>query len=170
MKTYKDLYEAVEAANGTLLFRKGTIRKTESQLHDNEQIFFAGLATFKTNLIGVLVITQHRVFGHAASLGDFYFQEIPINKVRKINYSTIGKKLNIYGDVCTIDSEVVNRSTLKIIAQTINELKSSQSNEKNIEEEKNINVKQLKDLKELLDMGIISSDEFEAKKKQILNL
>ena len=170
MKIYSNMYEAVQASDGTLLFRKGIIKKAESHLFDSERIYFSGLVTFRENLMGVLTITNNRVYGYASVLGDSYYQEIPITDIRNVSFSKLDKSLHINGSLCTIDGIVVSRTSLSTIQDTIHELQNMSINEKPNSVSPRVDIQALKDLKELLDNDIITTDEFEAKKKQILGL
>ena len=174
MKVYPTLEQAVYASSTTLLFRKGLVRKAAECLYQNEKIHYAGICIFNGNITGVLVITDLRVYGFSNIIGTSYYQEIPIDKIRNINYSALGgRSIQIYGETCTISGQMSNPFMLKTIQSTINELRALKMYSGNSPADSSFEagfIKALKDLKELLDSGIITQEEFEAKKKQMLNL
>ena len=102
----------------------------------------------------------------------FDFETIDYNKISSVEYNQgmiFGElKIHTSGNVIKIETTMHNgaRELIKLIKNKINtptQTLTSIAQEKSIPE-------QLKELKELVDMDILTQDEFDAKKKQLLGL
>ena len=113
-----------------------------------------------------LTITNKRVYGNVAWGKKV---EIPINSV------SATELLKLKGISVSSQSEQFKFLTIKNvddIYQVINKLLIDRQNEKDtaIKTLANDEIEQIKKYKDLLDDGIITQEEFEVKKKQLLNL
>lgn len=123
---------------------------------------------------GVLVATNLRIIFYGKKTFGYDMETIDYNKISSVDYSkgmAFGK-LVIFTSGNKIEfqttAEHASRSVMKIIKEHTKQKESESttiinSNEKSIAEE-------LKELKELVDMDIITQEEFDAKKAQILGI
>ncbi len=137
-------------------------------MHDSELL----KKDTKTN--GVLIATDKRViFYGKRMIAGFDIETIDYGKISSVEYSqglVFGEiKIHTSGNVIKFETAMSNGSKqmIQLIKSKINEPSETivvqSTSEKSLSE-------QLKDLKELVDMDILTQDEFDAKKKQLLGL
>jgi len=127
-------------------------------------IVFGVIILVKKPKISTLTVTNKRIIG---SVGIFNKRvDLPINAITSIATSELFQSVSVAtSSGRIIFSFVKNRQEIcEIISKLLNEKNS-------IEDSKtNSNLKDLTELKNLLDAGIITQEEFDKKKKQILDL
>lgn len=147
-------------------------------------MFAASLALSESHgsfgrIFGFLIVTDHRVLYYSSSgPKDWVLDQIPIEAITSIDYSEseISAFLSIYGPstVFHLDGKhILVQRARDIINQVIysNSQKStSTSPDSSSSADTSDVVQSLKAFKELLDSGIITQEEFDAKKKQLLGL
>ena len=151
----------------------------ENQLKKDEVVLFAfvGLYNYKSltehQYNYAIAITEDRIIaGQKRFIGE------NVNTITRRNLNDISKNTGILMGILTIDTykETINIRTTKqeinIIYEGLNNILFKQEY---IQQDKAINYEQspatqLKEFKELLDMKIITQEEFDIKKKDILGL
>ena len=98
-------------------------------------------------------------------------KDIPLNAINAINYTqgAVLGSLSITNGANNFIIENVNKMAARIMAKKIQETQLNVLKVKSTNSS-NTNYDELRKLKSLLDDGIITEDEFTAKKKQILNI
>lgn len=149
----------------------------------------AGIIKLITNIInryaeGVssvceLYLTETQICGVLKTIFGEKELRIPLEKLDNVSLrdSIIdkiigGKKLCILSNSGTVRFPYVQNSEefMKATFEQLEKRKNKANNKTATEPEKNDSVDELKKYKELFDSGIITQEEFEVKKKQILNL
>ena len=131
-------------------------------------VLFAGLGVLLMFLLKpALTVTDKRVYG---KIGTLKKVDLPINQIsaigsgifKSITVSTSSGSIHFWG--------ITNRDdVLNEVSQLLAENQSSSNIQTTIVESSS-NADELKKYKELLDQGIITQEEFDAKKKQLLGL
>lgn len=113
---------------------------------------------------GTLYITNMRII----LLAPKYGFDVMIPKITQLSYRNDGFFIYV-GSKCysVITHDVKN---IKNLIDLINEASQEQETKSTTENKQNDSFAELREYKKLLDEGIITIDEFEAKKKQLLNL
>ncbi len=162
------------------------IRAIKSSLLENEDVLFAARTNLSdshdkvSGLWGVLIVTDLRVlYYYSTSEKDWTLDQIPVDTIESIEFtrSYNTSHLSIYGKSSIFhlnsDRHVLMEKARDLINQMIYD-KSQNSESSESESSASDNMAQaaeaLKSLKELLDSGIITQEEFDAKKKQLLGL
>lgn len=179
--------EAVKG-NGTMLgilACSGMIKKAETMLSNDENVEFAcvynvytepnnenlkvniGLDTKKKNA-GVIVLTNKRIFFLSSILGKTISKQIKIQDIQSVDYKTTLSLATIR--IKGITEMIVIEATKKTAEEMIRKISDLQSNS-NSEKTSLGSISQADELlkfKKLLDEGIITQEEFERKKQQLL--
>ena len=146
---------------------------------------------------GIFVVTDQRVFAMSSFMGKRTFQEILIKDIRNIVSNRLFWDYSVYGNIVTIEVKFYSGKNVISIDNAINEMRRIANTTSNITQpvnnqfqnansavqyarpahtisdtlsEEKTDYNELRELKELFDADIITKEEFEAKKKQILNL
>ncbi len=165
-----------------------SIKEAERQLHNNESVLFAmnanvALSTvsnslntnnlnIKGKLNGVFVITNERVYFSNNSLGTTQYKSIQLSDIQsvddKANFLGLGV-IRIKGitEEFVID---VAKKLLPTIKDCLNEAIKNQSQSSSSTESSGDYIHQIEQLSNLLNQGIISQEEFDFKKKQLLGM
>ena len=131
-------------------------------------------------LMGILIITNLRVlYYYGPNKDNWTLDQIPVDTIESIEFSRsyTSSYLSVYGKSSIFhlnsDRHVLMEKARDLINQMIYD-KSQNSESSESESSVSDNMAQaaeaLKSLKELLDSGIITQEEFDAKKKQLLGL
>ncbi|MBR6200199.1 MAG: SHOCT domain-containing protein [Spirochaetales bacterium] len=125
-----------------------------------------------------IIVTNKNVYivKFASAFGGFSQTVIPLERIGSVS---IGNGMFLKSVIITdgavqqiVDSIAFTQAD--VLIKTINEAKTSNSNQNNYVEnsvENKVNLSdQIKELKKLVDDGLITQDEFDMKKKQILGL
>ena len=162
------------------------IRAIKSSLLANEDVSFAAKIDLGDThdkiggLMGILIITNLRVlYYYGPNKDNWTLDQIPVDTVESIEFSRsyTSAYLSVYGKSSIFhlnsDRHVLMEKARDLINQMIYD-KSQNSESSESESSVSDNMAQaaeaLKSLKELLDSGIITQEEFDAKKKQLLGL
>lgn len=130
--------------------------------------------------MGILIITNLRVlYYYGPNKDNWTLDQIPVDTIESIEFSRsyTSSYLSVYGKSSIFhlnsDRHVLMEKARDLINQMIYD-KSQNSESSESESSVSDNMAQaaeaLKSLKELLDSGIITQEEFDAKKKQLLGL
>ena len=181
--------------SGTYLFtHKGSVRAAQEMIAPTEELLWAQTSNVNTGSVhgelstsykvtdsdilpGVVVVTTRRVFFAYSMLGNSNYKEIRISDIRSLDSkSTLATEvLRIVGTT----SMLVIFQKRKVIAKlkdAINEAISRRDSDAAAFQHSSddllqaSDIQQLQALKQLYDSGIITAEEFAAKKAQILNL
>ncbi len=162
------------------------IRAIKSSLLENEDVLFASRTNLSdshdkvSGLWGILIITNLRVlYYYGPNKDNWTLDQIPVDTIESIEFSRsyTSSYLSVYGKSSIFhlnsDRHVLMEKARDLINQMIYD-KSQNSESSESESSVSDNMAQaaeaLKSLKELLDSGIITQEEFDAKKKQLLGL
>lgn len=180
--------EAIRKSGTYNLLAPGSTKEAERQLQDNETVLFAinsnisvlpvnasleiDLFKIKDKLNGVFVITDKRIFFSSSILYNKQTKEINLCDITSVDDKTnaLGmSKIRISGltEMFVID---VNKKTLQALKDSLHHaqnLSSENSATKKVNAEY---IDELERLAKLLKNNIITQEEFEAKKKQLLDL
>ena len=161
------------ASDRNIKSSKRQLKALSLTLHDNEKILYL---TSTSRALGpvlpiIILCTNYRVLIMQKGLAyGNDIKQIALDKINTIDYHLSA----LYGTFQIIDGagketrikDVPKKEVVKLV-KTIQEAMNNYNNS-NIQTNNGIN--DLKQLKELADQGIITQEEFEAKKKQILRL
>ena len=168
------------------VFLNEAIKKTEKILTEDENVLYAVGANanivdnkeelkidffkVKGKLAGVLTITNKRVIFCNSVLGMSHCKEIPIEDIQSIDSKEVSflgvGKLRIKGITETFVIGVSKKEISEKVKQVINGNRQEKTNNYNI---LNIsNADEILKFKKLLDDGIITQEEFERKKQELL--
>lgn len=188
--------DAIKVSKSFTFMFKGSITAAQKMLSPSEEVLWAitgsiasepisgELSTdpsFSSNLDlpGVTVVTNQRILFVCSVLGQIRSREIQISSVRSIDLRT-SIQLNVIRIIGVTDMLVTigSKKQLNGLHDAINEALSRQntttasvpSQVSTDNELDPSDIEQLQALKQLYDSGVITADEFAAKKAQILNL
>lgn len=183
--------EALEKTGSSTFMNKGSIKAAEGKLRSGEDVLFALIAnvstapihgklrpeiTLKNRINGVIVFTNIRVFFCNVCLGSSEYKEIRVDDIQSVDSSKnlLSAQLRICGLTDMLVIDISNKKILQeaenIISEARNALARSSQNAVIQPNEKRSNIDDLRELKSLLDDGIITQDDFDRKKAKILGV
>ena len=162
------------------------IRAIKSSLLENEDVLFAARTNLSdshdkvSGLWGVLIVTDLRVlYYYSTSEKDWTLDQIPVDTIESIEFtrSYNTSHLSVYGKSSIFhlnsDRHVLMEKARDLINQMIydkSQNSESSESESSVSDDMVQATEALKSLKELLDSGIITQEEFEKKKAQLLGI
>ena len=188
--------EAVQKSKSIAFMYKGSIKAAQKMLSPSEEIIGAitgnvasepiydELSTdfgfsADSELPGVIVVTDQRILFVHRVMGQGSTKEIPLSSIRSVDTKT-SIQLDAIRIVGISDMIVTkgNRKPITNLRNAINEALSRRSTPKPVTPSQASDddalqasdIEQLQALKQLYDTGVITAEEFAAKKAQILNL
>ncbi len=183
MRTAEEMANfCIENGTGSGMTKKWTTKHfgvVENQLNDNEEVLFAfvGLynyisATNHQNNFAIAITNSRIIAGQKKMLGE------NVNTISRKHLNDISKSTGFVMGILSVDTfkETFNIATNKKEINTIYEGINQILFEEDVQpivtnnQETKSPVEQLKEYKELLDMEIITQEEFESKKKELLSL
>ncbi|WP_285110379.1 PH domain-containing protein [Pediococcus sp. AC40] len=175
----KEIQRQMEKAGVSDTFgTKKEVKALPEILNDDETIQYATSGFVDGNTV-LIVLTQKRIlFIDKGLIFGIKSTEIPLDMVNGVSYSKglLFGKISITNGAVTTLVEQVDKNTAPIM---VNKIKESSEKYKESLHTLSSNISsttpldgpdQIKKYKELLDEGIITQEEFNAKKKQILEL
>ena len=161
------------ASDRNIKSSKRQLKALSLMLHDNEEILYLTSTSraFGPVLPIIILCTNYRVLIMQKGLAyGNDIKQIALDKINTIDYHLSA----LYGTFQIIDGagketkikDVPKKEVVKLV-KTIQEAINNYDNSSTLS---NNGINDLKQLKELADQGIITQEEFEAKKKQILGL
>ena len=151
----------------TLLFPKKSLKVIIDNLMPNEKILIATSCNGESKA-GALAVTDKRVIFGTKILFSSQVKDFEINKITSLNYkSDFMNKLIIQGSSDKIVISAIEKKAGQKIVNKIKEIQNKDSSSNQTPENGFADLEKLADLKE---KGIITEDEFNAKKKSILGL
>lgn len=151
---------------------KGSIKASEKRISNNENIIFAiPIDINNQKKVGILTITDQKILFVHNALGIGFSKEIPLSTIQSIDSKT-GTVIRKETVVITGLTDTIYFTQLIEITNKIkNAIYEAQSYEKITPSTASFSsADELKKYKELLDTGIISQEEFDFKKKQLLGM
>lgn len=162
------------------IFNEKKIKNAESQVRDDENILYIAPsnATIRTGrqkkkLPGILVITDKRVFFYSKVLFIVSTESFNLKDLNSIESSSTG----ISGSYITLNTNTKSMDVLishkrKVAHEIIQLLDTAMDNAKNKFQSgsnQTDNIEQIAKLAKLKEQGILSEQEFEKKKQELLN-
>jgi hypothetical protein len=196
INTKKECYtmtvsEAVDRSKTSPAMSKGSIKAAQKMISPSEEIIWAMTSNVYTDpvtgelsiqaytkgmLAGVIVVTDQRILFVNNVLGRGTSKEVRLSDIRSID-SRSGNILECLRIVGTTNMIVTTNSSQNIqeLRNAINEAiarKNTQMPAQTADDNalEASDIQQLQALKQLYDTGVITAEEFAAKKAQILNL
>lgn len=178
--------EAVTRSKTLAFFSKGSIKAAQQMLSPTETVLWAQISNVYTNpvrgelstdgltkgmLSGVIVVTDRRVFFVNQVLGRGMTKEIPLYNVQSID----SKYGNLYGCLRIIGmTDMIVTTCSRELAQQLRavmeEALANWQTRTDVTATPALDTAQLQALKQLYDSGVLTEEEFGAKKAQILGL
>ena len=172
---------------------KGAIRKTQTLIEENEKLLYAlvtniainknnnksfeqqgqlfgGAMQLKNVLSGVVAVTDKRIIFCNSTLGTINEKQMMIRDIQSIdehiNGLTKTGELRVVGITEIFIIKILRKGLNEEIKKAINKARRLENNE----DIRNVvsNADEIRKYKELLDNGIITQEEFEIKKQQLL--
>ncbi len=136
-----------------------------------EKIIYACSGTLNGHTWLIVCTTEKMIFINKNLLYGMQEKDIPLNAINAINYTqgAVLGSLSITNGANNFEIININKMAARIMAKKIQETQSNIIKVQNTNSS-NTTYDELRELKRLLDDGIITEEEFTAKKKQILNI
>ena len=164
----KDFLKNGIYTGNTLLFPKRSIKVIIDNLMPNEQILAVTSCNGESSP-GALAVTNKRVIFGAKFLFSSEVKDFDIQKITSINYkSDITNKLIIKGSSDEIQVSAIEKKAGQFVVNKIKEIQDSDKSTK-IQTTSN-GFSDLEKLAELKEKGVLTEEEFTAKKKIILGI
>ena len=176
----EDINQIIKEYGVNTTFNEKNINRAVEQLKSNETVLYISPtnATIYTgrktdSFPGVFVVTDKRVFVHSKMLFSVKmesFNLIDLNSIDSSSNGITGSKIKLNSNTKSIEVLLSYKSS--VATKIIDILNSAMYNAKNSSSKVNIqsDADELLKFAELKEKGIISAEEFEAKKKQLLGL
>ena len=140
------------------------------QEHDDEKIAYAAIGiNVKSKNVMLVCTNQRLIILSKKMLSKEQALVIPLKQIKSVvlHNSIVYDELTLINEDETLRINAINKVAAPILAKNIKKYSKLAQNDSSALDEQ---VEQVKKLKELLDQGILTKAEFEAKKKQILGL
>lgn len=184
-----DTKQIVDQFKVTLLGNKKLIENIESMVEEEEKILYLSPtnATLlspnynkKQKVIGAIALTNRRIILYSKTLNNCV-EILPLERVNAVKCSgngITGGKVEVFGETQSINFLVNYKAEIISMIQTtfliaINNYKKTIDESKlsfDTTVRKNGNLNEIRELKSLLDDGIITIEEFDTKKKELLGI
>ncbi|WP_081589606.1 PH domain-containing protein [Liquorilactobacillus vini] len=180
--TYKSKLAKIQrqfynAGVSDLFGTKKEVKALPDILNDDEIVKYATSGFVEENTVLVVCTNQRILFIDKGMLYGIKSTEIPLDMVNGVSYSKglVLGSISVVNGAKTTEIKNVNKETASLMANAIK--KAAIEYKANLQENKSNSTSQiydlaneLRELKSLVNDGIITQEDFEAKKKQILNL
>lgn len=186
--------EAIKESGTTNVLAKGSTKKTQSLIESNEEVLYAINAnvivkenksananaaislknTVKNALNGVVAITNKRVLFCSSILGKSTIKQILVQDITSVDEDMNGLlqmgQMRVQGITEHFIININKKKVAEELRQNIYKAQEMQK-EKNVIHNTSIssNADEILKFKKLLDEGIITQEEFERKKQELLN-
>jgi hypothetical protein len=175
-----DIEKIIKEYGVNTFLNEKNIKRAEEQLRSDETVLYLSPTNAivytgknKKSLVGTIVITNQRVFLYSKVLFSVTiesFNMTDLNSIESTSNGLSGSKLKLHTNTKTMEVLISYKSSIatkiiQLLDTTMNEAKNK--NQSSIAPTDNID--QIKKLAELKDLGIISQEEFEKKKQDLLN-
>nr|WP_321497413.1 PH domain-containing protein [uncultured Methanolobus sp.] len=161
---------------------KGRMRNIEKKLGENEEIIDAVTGTINGKLLGerselkgVLALTPERILFHYKRESGFYRSKIyPLREISTISFENgvLGSNIHIQNSVSSLNVMLIpiNENAEEFVTKTKSYIKDLAHNNVCTVTCSHDVVEQIKKFASLNNDGVITNDEFKAKKKQLLGI
>lgn len=121
---------------------------------------------------GIFLATDKRLFFYGKRTFGFDSESFPYSNISSIEFGkkAMGHTLSFYASGNKVTMKWINAGDVASFVNYVKTKMDEKNSRKINTTVKNSAVEQVKEMKELLDMGIITLDEFEFKKKELLGL
>lgn len=186
--------EAIEKSGTKNILAKGSTKKAQKMIQNDEIVLYAinaniiiedtrktlikqvpnhkGLFSIKNGLAGVIVITNKRVLFCSSVMGNLNQKQILIKDITSIDSSIHGLtkmgQFRIQGITETFIINIYKERVATELENSIQEAKSMLNQDNANVIMKTSNADEILKFKKLLDEGIITKEEFEKKKQELL--
>ncbi|WP_024748150.1 PH domain-containing protein [Levilactobacillus namurensis] len=140
-------------------------------IDDKETITYAVNGGLKGNTVLMVCTNKRILFIDKGMVYGVKSTEIPLDSVNAVSYSSgmLLSKISVTNGATTTQIVSIPKNTAPIMVERIKEARDAY--QKNMTSpEKSSSITDLRELKALLDDGILTQEEFNAKKKQILGI
>ena len=148
-----------------------SIIENDSTSFKKQDKIFGGAMQFKNILNGVIVITDNRIIFCNSTLGTTNEKQIVIKDIQSINEHISGLtktgELRIVGITETFIIKILRKGLNEEIKKAINKARKVENNSNNTNNALS-NADEIRKYKQLYDDGIITQEEFERKKQELL--
>lgn len=188
--------EAIKKSGTTNLLAEGSTKKAQQLIQEDEEVLYAintnvaikdnkktiiknaknDMFSLKNALNGVVVITDKRVLFCSSILGNINIKQILIKDILSIDENINGlTKMGQFRIQGVTETFVINILKNKIVDDLRSSIYKSQSLQDetrvvNINQQTSSNADEILKYKKLLEEGIITEEEFQKKKEQLLNI
>lgn len=155
------------------------VKPAVEHLEPNEKIHEGVLGVYETKSLGndtikngAFLATDRRLFFFGKRTFGFDSESFPYNSISSFEYSkkVMGYKISFFASGNKVEMKWIGEgdvdSFVTFVKMKMNEKHQSAPTQRNDDSA----FEKVKEFKELLDMGIITLDEFETKKKELLGL
>ncbi len=188
--------EAIKKSGTKNILAKGSTKKAQGLIENNEEVIYAlntnvlvvdtnktlmkdtkGMFSLTNGLNGVVVVTNKRVIFCSSILGNSKIKQILIQDITSMDENINGlTKMGQFRIQGITETFVINIYKSKILDDLRNAIYKCQEMQKEVHNETNTiinsyqssNADEILKFKKLLDEGIITQDEFERKKQELL--
>ncbi|OUM84664.1 MAG: hypothetical protein BAA01_05870 [Bacillus thermozeamaize] len=160
------------------------LEEAKKHLEPGEQVLEAVLGAYETKLMGkdtvmngVLIATDRRLVFYGKKLMGYNLEVFPYENISsfEMGKGILGYSLNFYASNNKVSVKWINQGDVKKLTEIVKEKirkKKYEQGQGKVQANTSTDdvVEQLKKLSELKDPGIITEEEFTAKKKQLLGI
>ncbi len=174
-----DIEKIIKEYEVNTFLNEKNIKRAEEQLRSDETVLYLSPTNAvvytgknKKSLVGIIVITNRRVFLYSKVLFSVTiesFNMTDLNSIESTSNGLSGSKLKLHTNTKTMEVLISYKSSIatkimQLLDKTMNDAKNK--NQSSVTPTDNID--QIKKLAELKELGIISQEEFEKKKQDLL--
>lgn len=165
-----------EAGVSDLFGTKKEVKALPDLLNDTEVVLYATSGFVDKGTVLIVVTNERLVFINRGLIYGTDFKEIPFKHINAVSYSKglVLAKISVTNGANVTIIDKVSKATAPIFVQKLKyAISQKEDKQTNVVVDSSSNdgsVNNLINLKGLLDQGIITQEEFDAKKKQILGL
>ena len=171
-KLDKILQQMKDAGVSDTFGTKKEIKSLPDILDDNEVVKYATSGFWNNNTVLMVCTDQRIIFLNKNMIYGTDRNDIPLNTVNAVSYSSkmIFATITITNGANTTVIEQVSKETADPMVKAIKKAQQNYINKQNVSVQPLNEADQIRKFKSLLDDGIITEEEFKAKKKQLLGL
>ena len=171
-KMNKILKQMEEADVSDTFGTKKEIKALPDILDDDEVIKYVTSGFWNNNTVLMICTDQRVIFLNKNIIYGTDRNDIPLNTINAVSYSSkiLFATITITNGANTTVIEQVSKGTAEPMVKAIKDAQQNYINRQNVSPQPLDEADQIRKFKSLLDDGIITQEEFEAKKKQILRL
>ncbi|EOS7900163.1 PH domain-containing protein [Enterococcus hirae] len=156
------------------------LKYAQEHLEPGEKVVEGVFGTYETKSMGtdtikngVFLATNKRLFFFGKRTFGFDSESFPYSNISSFEFAkkAMGYKISFYASGNKVNMKWISIGDINSFVNYVKE-KMEAKNHNNIEQNQSLTspIQKVKELKELLDMEIITKDEFEKKKKELLGL